>query len=170
MQEPEKRSSNIYGDTVVESGGHAILGDVVQDVRFAGGVHLHYHFQDVRALHNAVDHLRPSATNTAQCSRILGQLEALGHVLQQAEQVVAYCNSADRQHAATLHAVATSTAITLKDFTARFEGFQRSATSHEESGRSNSDRDHMVDCELGKLQQYLTVQMLCMNGVFGFMQ
>lgn len=55
-----------YGNTVVESGGHAILGDVIQDVRFETGVHFHYHLRDIHALHRVIAQRRPEFCGSSE--------------------------------------------------------------------------------------------------------
>lgn len=104
--------------------------------------------------------------------RVLAQLEALTRVLQQAEQLEVDNDHLGIGRAGTLHALATSTSLTLKDFLGKVKDSDRfgTATSENERGSDSSERDWMLQHELRKLQQYLTTQMLCFNGVLSSMQ
>jgi len=161
-----------YGTIVVESGGHAIMGDVIHDNRFNGGVHFHYHLQDIRALHRAITDRQPGASSSSEREKVLAQLEALARVLQQAEQLEVGIDGVGRGRAETLHALATSTSLTLKDFLGKVEDLDRfdPNTGEDERARESSKRTGVAQYELRKLQQYLTVQMLCINGMLSCMQ
>ncbi|KAK5089655.1 hypothetical protein LTR70_006536 [Exophiala xenobiotica] len=143
-----------YGTIVVESGGHAILGD------------------DIRALHRAITDRQPDASSSSEREKVLTQLETLARVLQQAEQLEVGIDSVSRGRAETLHALATSTSLTLKDFLGKVEDLDRfdPNTGEDERVRESSKRTELAPWELRKLQQYLTVQMLCINGMLSCMQ
>lgn len=142
MKQCTNEPGKSYGHTVVESGAHAILGDVIHDIRFKGGIHFHYHLQDVHALHTAITHRQPDTSSSLEEKNVLLQLQALTTVLQQAEQLEIGVDGIGRGRAETLHALATSTSLTLKGFLAKLEDLDRfgATTSEDERARESSKR------------------------------
>lgn len=96
-QRPSQATARCYGNTTVKSGGHAILGDVVHDIRVSGGSHNHYYVKEIGLLHDIVERSTSNSLSLQGRQKVLAQLETLENILLQAEQMETSCDADDTE-------------------------------------------------------------------------
>ena len=167
-------SSNIYGNTVVESGGHAHLGNVEQRINVIGGVHLHYRIEEAESLQNILRVLEPKLGGSTNVEDAIRHLRALSSIFQQAEQIEAQCTTEDKQYVESLRAITADTSASLRDFQKCFEQMHSiNDASHALSSETQqtaivrwgaSTRD-----EVNRLQEFANRQLQKINAIMHFM-
>lgn len=148
-----------YGDTVVQDNGVAILGNVQQRIQVIGGNHSHFHVHEIELLHEVIKRCRPVEISVEARERTLLQLDTLARVLEHAGEIASLSGQGERGHAETLQVIAGSTARALKDFHANITKLRDYNVQSRRAGK-----------EIQNLQQYLTGQLLCLNGALHLLQ
>jgi len=159
-------SASFYGDTIVESGAVAHLGDVVYKLEVGGGEH--HHPAEIQALLDLLGHLQARSSDPRKYVNIFDDLAELSATFHKVEQVEAYADMEESQHVHGLRAMAHSTSMTLKDFGSRLQSLTGSGKDVEqEVAKGDLSLPQIsravVKHELGWLHQYLTCQMLSIN-------
>ena len=167
-------AGNIYGNTIVEPGAFAHLGNVEQRVNVHGGVHLHYRTEEAESLQGVLRALEGTQGGAADFQDAIGHLKALSTIFRQAERIESSCGSNDRQNVESLCAITADTSARLREFHEQLKQLQRlnhsPHTVSPQPQHSDLGQVHVsTRGEVSRLQLYADRQLQKINAILQFM-